>query len=270
MIETLVDLVMNLSPAIRRNMIRFWYQLLTRIDTQAVMVCMNYGYADLDPATELLALDAADTVDRYCIQLYHHVAGSVALNGQNVLEVGCGRGGGASYIKRCLKPQSLTGVDFSDRAIKFCARYHGVTGITFVPGDAEALPFDANIFDVVVNIESSHCYNSMERFVGEVYRVLRPGGHFLYADFREQDAIGPLRQQFIQAGFVVCAERSITPNVVRALDLDNDRKLELIRRHAPKLIRSRLAQFAAIRGTEMYEGFRTGQLDYRKFVLQKL
>jgi ubiquinone/menaquinone biosynthesis C-methylase UbiE len=233
------------------------------------MVYMNYGYADLDPAAQPLALADADRTHRYCIQLYHHVVGSIGLDGQDVLEVGCGRGGGASYIKRYLKPRSLVGADFSDQAIKFCARYHRASGITFLPGDAEALPFHADTFDAVINVESSHCYSSMDRFAAEVYRVLRPGGYFLYADFREEGAIDALRQLLTQAGFAVCVEQNITPNVVRALDLDNDRKLELIQRHAPKLIRNRFAQFAAIRGTEMYECFRTGQLDYRSFVLRK-
>jgi ubiquinone/menaquinone biosynthesis C-methylase UbiE len=265
---SIIDIVMNVSPAARRRLIRFWYQLLTRIDTQAAVLFMNYGYADVDPAAPMQTSDSYG-IDRHCVYLYHHVAAAVGLSGRDVLEVGCGRGGGASYIKRCLEPRSLIGVDFSDRAIKFCNRYHQAIGATFVPGDAEALPLGANSFDAVVNIESSHCYNSMARFVAEVYRVLRPGGFFLYADFREHSAIDALRRQLTQPGFAVRRESNITPNVARALDLNSDRKLDLIRQHAPRLLHDRLARFAAVRGTSMYEGFRTGQLEYRSFVLQK-
>jgi SAM-dependent methyltransferase len=39
-------------------------------------------------------------------------------------------------------------------------------------------------FDAVINVEASHCYPSLPRFLAEVARVLRPGGHFLYADVR--------------------------------------------------------------------------------------
>ncbi|HEU5103038.1 MAG TPA: class I SAM-dependent methyltransferase [Roseiflexaceae bacterium] len=268
MLTSIVDMVMDRSPAVRRKLIRFWYQLLTRIDTQAAVLFMNYGYADLGTAT-LPTAPGVDASQRHCAQLYHHVAGAVDLKGHDVLEVGCGRGGGAAYIKRCLAPRSLTGVDFSDRAIRFCARYHHDTGVAFVPGDAEALPFGASSFDAVVNIESSHCYSSMARFVGEVYRVLRPGGYFLYADFRPHSAVDGLRRDLTQAGFAVRRELNITPNIVLALDQDSDRKLELIRRYGPRLLRARLARFAAVRGTSMYEGFRTGQLDYRSYVLQK-
>jgi ubiquinone/menaquinone biosynthesis C-methylase UbiE len=269
MLSWIVDLIMTSSPAARRWIIRFFYQLLSRLDADAVMPYMNYGYADLDPAAPPLALDRDDAIHRFSIQLYHHVTGAVDLAGRDVLEVSCGRGGGASYVARYLRPRSLTGVDFCDRAIRFCAGYHRGSGLRFRPGDAEALPFAGDAFDAVINIEASHCYNAMDRFVAEVYRVLRPGGYLLYADFRERDGIDALRVQLLRPGFRLVMERAISPNVARALDLDNDRKRELIVRYAPRILRQFLAQFAAIRGTTTYEGFRSGQLDYRSFVLQK-
>ena len=57
-------------------------------------------------------------------------------------------------------------------------------GLAFEVGDAERMPFPDASFDAVVNVESSHCYPSMPAFLSEVRRVLRPGGHFLYADLR--------------------------------------------------------------------------------------
>ena len=56
-------------------------------------------------------------------------------------------------------------------------------------GDAQNLPFPDESFDAVINVEASHIYPNFERFLGEVARVLRPGGHFLYADFRNRDGI---------------------------------------------------------------------------------
>src|SRR5687768_12386325 len=101
MLTSIIDFVMDRSPTARRKLIRFWYQLLSRIDTQAVMLFMNYGYADLGSEAPLEAPDV-DASQRHCAHLYHHVAGAVGLNGRDVLEVGCGRGGGAAYIKRYL------------------------------------------------------------------------------------------------------------------------------------------------------------------------
>jgi ubiquinone/menaquinone biosynthesis C-methylase UbiE len=55
--------------------------------------------------------------------------------------------------------------------------------LSFIKGDAEALAFDAGSFGAVINIESSHCYGSMETFLANAKRVLCQKGYFLYADF---------------------------------------------------------------------------------------
>lgn len=269
MLTAIFDLAMEISPAARQRIIRFWYQLLSRIDVRGVMPLMNYGYADLDPGAPPLALSDEDAPHRYCLQLYHHIAAASDLRGRDVLEVGCGRGGGAAYVARRFGPRSLTGLDFSDRAIRFCAARHRAPGVRFVPGDAERLPFASASFDLALNIESSHCYPSTERFAREVYRVLRPGGRLLYADFRERALVGRWRAQLIGAGFQIESERDITRNVGRALDLDDARRRDLIERHAPRLIRERFGRFAGLRGSPIYEEFRSGALEYRSFVLHK-
>jgi SAM-dependent methyltransferase len=109
---------------------------------------MNYGYAPLHDHSETVKLDETDEPNRYFIQLYHHVVSAVDLTNLDVLEIGSGRGGGASYINRYLKPKALTGVDFSDKAIQFCKYTHDINGLSFIKGDAESLSFDAGRFDV--------------------------------------------------------------------------------------------------------------------------
>lgn len=128
-----------------------------------------------------LPLDAADERNRYCIQLYHRTAAQADLSGRRVLEVGCGNGGGASYLTRTMRPASYTGVDLNQAGIAFCRKRHIVPGLDFVRGDAQNLSFPDESFDAVLNIESSANYTSLSRFLAEVARVLRPGGHFLYA-----------------------------------------------------------------------------------------
>jgi len=111
---------------------------------------MNYGFADRE--SSYLQLEPGDEQDRYCIQLYRHVAGAVDLTRRNVLEVGSGRGGGASFVKRYLNPARVTGVDLSESAVDFSMSRHRVEGLHFRVGDAERLPFDNDSFDVVINV----------------------------------------------------------------------------------------------------------------------
>ena len=56
----------------------------------------------------------------------------------------------------------------------------------------------------------------------------------------------------------------------RALDADNDRKSALIHQLIPRPLIASFADFAGMRGSVIYEGFRTGRFTYRAFRLQKL
>lgn len=259
----------RLSPRLGRAMVRSWYQMLVVLDREREISFMNYGYADIDPSAKELELGNGENENRFCIQLYHHVAGAVDLSGKDVIEVGSGRGGGASYIARHLRPGSMLGIDLSDKAVDFCNQTYAVDRLSFRQGDAENLPLPDASVDVVVNLESSHCYGSMDRFLGEVYRVLRPGGYFLFSDHRDADKIHLLHEQLGKCGFRQEKETDITSNVVRALELDDDRKQRLIEKKCPKVLRRRMAEFAAMKGTKTYETFRTGYSRYLSFILQK-
>jgi SAM-dependent methyltransferase len=269
MLTKILNLAIRISPRLSRALVRTWYQMLVVLDRKREITFMNYGYADLDPGARGLALTNGEGNNRYCIQLYHHLATAVDLKGKNVVEVGSGRGGGASYIASYLKPQSMRGIDLSDKAVDFCNTHYSTEGLSFTQGDAEHLPLGDATVDAVVNLESSHCYGSMDRFLSEVHRVLRPGGYFLFSDHRDQGKVELLRQQLKDAGLNVVKETDITANVVRALELDNDRKAELIERRCPRLLRGRMAEFAAMKGSKTYLSFASGSSRYLSFVLQK-
>lgn len=269
MLTSMIDVACRISPATKRFLLKIWFHALAHLDKEAQMLFMNYGYVDLDPDAEAIALRDEDEKDRYCIQLYHAVAGAIALKNLDVLEIGCGRGGGASYMRRYLHPRSVVGVDRCVTAIQFCRKQYSGEGLTFSPGDAQSLPFRENTFDAVVNIESSHCYDSMEEFLREVFRVLRPHGYFLFTDFRNKNRIEKLRTQLQAAGFIVLEDTCITPNVVKALELDDQRKVDLIEQKIPKKLQKIFQLFAGVQGSQTYEAFCTGAVEYRRFVLRK-
>jgi ubiquinone/menaquinone biosynthesis C-methylase UbiE len=257
------------SPKLQRWLWRSWYDLLAGRYPQADWTFMNYGYAALPAQAWELPLARADEANRYSIQLYDHVARPVNLEGARVLEVGCGRGGGCAYLARTRQPASVLGVDFSARAIAFCNRVHQVPGLTFRQGDAEALPCPDGAFDVVLNVESSHCYGSIPAFLAEVFRVLTPGGTFLWADLRPEERLAETRRLCEAAGFRCRGEGVITPNVVRALELISDRKREMIRRLVPRLLVPCVEDFAGVSGTRVCESLRTGVIQYASGVFQK-
>ena len=217
MLKHVFDGLIVLSPSVKRTLIDVLYRLMTRLDRDGDMVFMNYGFADHAPNGGGVALRPEDERDRCCIQLYHHLAGEIDLEEKDVLEVGSGRGGGASYVARYLRPRSYVGMDRCAAAVAFSASQHAAPGLAFREGDAEALPFPDASVDVVLNVESSHGYGSLPRFFGEVRRVLRPGGRFLYTDHRAPHQLDAGRAEIAAAGFTIERETEITPNVLAAL-----------------------------------------------------
>src|SRR5437764_460521 len=91
-------------------------------------------------------------------------------------------------------------------------------------------------------------------------RVLKPGGHFLYADFRSRDSVDSWRQTLTVSGLTIRAETDITSAVIRGLDSDDDRKRAIIERAVPKILHNSIRDFAALRGSKMYNAFLSGSL----------
>ena len=233
------------------------------------MIFLNYGYATTDSGGTTLELEAVDEANRYPIQLYNRVASAVDLRGKDVLEVGSGRGGGAAFIQKYMHLRSMTGVDFCGKAVKFCRRRHGHEKLSFVHGDAENLPFPAEFFDAVVNLESCHCYTSVTRFLTQAARVLRRGGHLLFADVGPKPYIDTLRGHIAQCGLSIEEEEDITPAVSCALRITSEQNRKKIQEQVPVGLRSIFRNFAAIQDTPVFEACGAGEWVYIRFVLKK-
>lgn len=90
-----------------------------------------------------------------------------------ILEIGCGPGALCAALRRHYPLAEIIGID-RDSAFVAYAREH-VDGVTFLEGDATALPFADGSFDVTIsNTVAEHIEPTA--FYGEQYRVLKEGG----------------------------------------------------------------------------------------------
>lgn len=227
------------------------------------MLFLNYAYETNPPLG--LTLNSTDEPNRACIQLYHQVATQVDLRGKKILEVSCGHGGGASYLTRTLEPAHYTGVDLNRTGIAFCRQRHQLERLNFLEGDAQNLMFANHTFDAVINVEASHCYPDFPRFLAEVSRVLRPGGHFLYTDFRFSDGIPDLEGAIAQAPLQLVQTRVINAEVLRGMEVNSARSLALIESYLPKFLHGLGRDFAGVKGSRVYNALRDGSLSYRSY-----
>lgn len=105
---------------------------------------------------------------------------------EDALDVGCGTGAVLELLHARYPSKHLTGLDLTPGMIDV-ARAKQLDNVSFVVGDAEALPFEPRSFDAVLCSNSFHHYPHPERFFAEVARVLRPGGRLVLRDYTSND-----------------------------------------------------------------------------------
>jgi SAM-dependent methyltransferase len=245
-------------PHGRKWLWRRLYDMLARFWRDDDWRFMNYGFL---PAGEPFALEPEDERDRAFIGLYQQAVSGLPVAGARVLEIGSGRGGGARYIARYHAPATITGLDYSPGTIRLARRLNrDVPRLAFETGDAERLPFADGSFDIVVNIESSHCYGDVAAFAREVARVLAPGGWFTFADMRGREALPDLDRQLAVSALAQERQGDLSAGVVAALGAAERRKRERIEK--AWLLRRFIAEFAGMKGSILYNELASGGVIY--------
>jgi SAM-dependent methyltransferase len=98
--------------------------------------------------------------------------------GARVADLGCGSGVFTDLLNR--NGFSAVGLDLSPKLIEVGRTKYA--GIELVEGDVECLPFPTASFDGVLLSGIIHHLPDPARCAAEVFRILRPGGHFVAFD----------------------------------------------------------------------------------------
>jgi SAM-dependent methyltransferase len=239
------------------------------------------------PSLERVSDDA--TLKACCAAVYEHPAVSWLLGGElhpggeettlralglagagagdALLDIACGQGSSALLAARELGCRAI-GVDYGAGAVAAAnatAREAGLDDLaSFRQGDAEALSFADESFDVVL-CECSLCtFPDKPRAIGEARRVLRPGGRLVLADVTVEPgglpsgAEGPLAtvacvgSALSQAGY----ERLLTDAGMSVLAVEpcTEAAAELAARVHDRLRGARVLGFDRIAGAPMSTG----------------
>lgn len=106
--------------------------------------------------------------------------------GDTVIDLGSGAGNDC-FVARAIAGESgkVIGIDFTERMIEKAranAEKLGFNNVEFRFGDIEQMPVSANVADVIVSNCVLNLVPNKFNVLKEVYRVLKPGGHFSISD----------------------------------------------------------------------------------------
>lgn len=109
------------------------------------------------------------------------------LEPKEMLDVATGTADVALMAARMLSPQKIIGIDISEGMLSFGRKKIARQGlsevITLETGDSEQIRFPENRFDAVTVAFGVRNFANLPKGIGEIYRVLRPGGKLVVLEF---------------------------------------------------------------------------------------
>jgi SAM-dependent methyltransferase len=99
--------------------------------------------------------------------------------GDQVIDVGCGPGNYTRHLARAAGDGLTVGVDASEAMVAAAAEKGGGENLAYLRGDACALPFDDESFDIACSVGVIHMVEEPLVALEEMARVLAPGGRLV-------------------------------------------------------------------------------------------
>ncbi|CAM3471280.1 malonyl-ACP O-methyltransferase BioC [Parendozoicomonas haliclonae] len=102
-----------------------------------------------------------------------------------ILDMGCGTGKETIALRNRYPDADITGLDLSDGMLAYARDRKELDGCHWIVGDIEELPFEPEDFDLVFSSLAIQWCESLSEVLAQVYRVLKPGGWFVFSTLAE-------------------------------------------------------------------------------------
>ncbi|MEK7142966.1 MAG: class I SAM-dependent methyltransferase [Patescibacteria group bacterium] len=131
----------------------------------------NYFAASLMPQAKFLK-------EIYYLAVARYQLAKKFVKGKIVLDAGCGAGYGTALLAKA-GAKKVYGLDFSLKSIAYCQSHYQRSNLIFQRQDLTKIEFPDHFFDCIVIFETIEHIQDFQKAIGELNRVLKPGGKIL-------------------------------------------------------------------------------------------
>jgi SAM-dependent methyltransferase len=126
-------------------------------------------------AAENVSQEVPNDLFQAHLSIYWFFAGFV--QNRRVLDLGCGTGYGAAHLLKSGAPAVL-GLDQDPRSIAYARSHYSFSGLQFIVADAQELPSETGMFDVIVSSNVFEHLDDPARALSHVRQRLDQEGQF--------------------------------------------------------------------------------------------
>lgn len=249
------------------------YEVLYRFSPVARKRFFNGGYLPLSPNLHRLPDLAGEDASA---MMYHLLLADLIADHTpdpaDILDVGCGQGGGLLYAHALFPKARLIGTDRNGTVTRKAARLlAAIPGTRVIKGRGTRINLPDACADIVLSV-GAPTYFGLPTYVAEAARCARPGGIIAFsAGYRQGDHSAietELRAAARALGLTFHLYRNITPNTFAALEADIPRRAAELAR-VPWPFRAYGWKWADMPGSAEYEEYRTGRRADFACILQR-
>jgi len=136
-----------------------------------------------------------------------------------ILDVGTGTGYLVDKLERIFPNAKIYAVDLAFGMVKISSAKKRINRTSFMQADAEFLPYKNGMFDILISNSTYQWMENYSRGINELYRVVKPGGRFLFSMFG-RETLCELASSFIEAHNIIGTQ----PNS-HCIDFIDEKKL---------------------------------------------
>ncbi len=130
-----------------------------------------------------------------------------------VLDIGCGGGANIAQLLQMCSEGHVSGIDHSalsvEKSIKVNQTAVDAGRCSIVQGDASALPYEAESFDIVTAFETIYFWPDIEKSFKDIYKILKNSGQFMIANEVDGEKVRAEKWQKIIEGMRVYSATEI-------------------------------------------------------------